>query len=200
LGTGRSGKTALCQLLKAYILEQEGDTQVITQRSWARADEDPIGGFLTCRFPNIWTPTASKTVLIIDGAHHTYHDQIVWDQFRYIRDNKDATRVVLLARYGNPYGYLENRITPIPLSPEQQIFLKPEETAGGSSAVGLLIAEEEIPFVIKKTFDENHFDDSLIKWAFEVSAGLLGVFIWILKFVESQDVCQDHYSVSNIPT
>jgi hypothetical protein len=179
-------------------LEQEGDTQVLKQNSWDRKDQDPVGGFLTRRFPTMWTPTVPKTVLIIDGAHYMYHDQIVWDQFRYIRDNENATRVVLFARHGDPYGYLENRITPIPLSPEQQIFLKPDETPGGSSAVGLLISESETLFIIRKIFVTNHFDDTLIKWAFEVSAGLLGVFISILKFVESQNVCEKQHYVSNI--
>jgi hypothetical protein len=204
VGTQGSGKTTTSKLIEKYILEKEKNAKIIRVDSWPRANQNPMACFLIFRFPGLWTTSDPNTVLIVDDAHHSFYDQFSWAQFTHIRDNENTSRVILFSSYGNPvrhkspWEYWKQDTFPIQVSPEQRITLRPKETIDGSSPVGLLLTKSELPFVIERQFKGNHFDDTLIEWAFEISAGLVGALIQILKLAESQDVRVNQSSVSSM--
>ncbi|PVF92943.1 hypothetical protein CPB86DRAFT_819205 [Serendipita vermifera] len=189
LGTPGSGKTVASKLIKVYISTREKNTKIFRVASWAKPSERAINGYLTQRFGEYWRRDDPGLVLIIDDAQKTYDDQVAWDEFRYICSNvsKPTTRVILFSSYGSPDGELDIVYTPIQLSWEQRVFLRPEETNDGSRPVGLFLTKEEFHPLIEKEFKHYHVDDTFLQWTYDVSAGQVGGIIEIFRFIEPKE-------------
>ncbi|ODM21276.1 hypothetical protein SI65_04329 [Aspergillus cristatus] len=213
-GTPASGKTYLSELLrdhyhkegrKAFLINKWEDLNpmdpwgsfVELVKNW---DEEPQGSSITSftatssqwKQDLSWVLT-SNTVILVDEAQMTYHDDVLWNTILKKRQSSFLDynfRLCLFCSYGSPEaGPDQTFFTPVRLSNQQCISLTPQSEQY-SPPIGLFYNKEEFRDVVSRSIPRSipskirekfTFDEGAQDYIFAVSNGHPGAVRSILS-------------------
>jgi len=207
-GTPASGKTYLSELLWDHY-RKEGRKAFLIKK-WEDLDsEDPWGSLIELvkkRNKVLKETTASNvtssqweqdlswiltsnTVILVDEAQGTYHDDVLWNTILKKRQSSFLGynfRLCLFCSYGSPEaGPDQTFFTPVRLSNQQCISLTPQSQQD-SPPIGLFYDKEEFKDVVARSIPNEHqvkftYDESAQDYIFALSNGHPGAVESILS-------------------
>jgi hypothetical protein len=183
-GTPASGKTSLAKLLHEYILRNERDPWVTRVPVWNPREMMPRGGWAEWLSPR-WS-FQSGSVLIVDEAQSAYWDLAFWLELKAIKP-ESPFRVITFASYGSAGRNINDPLTPIHISPRQNISLIAHDH-GDQIAVGLLLTKPEFEEFVTKLFVDNYFDVLFLDIVFNITRGHVGACEDFLRAVRAHKV------------
>jgi hypothetical protein len=183
-GAPASGKTSLAKLLHEYILRNEREPWVTRVLAWNPEEKMPRGGWVEWLSPR-WS-FQSGSVLIVDEAQSAYWDKTFWLELKAIKP-ESPFRVITFASYGSAGRNISDLLTPIHISPRQNISLVAHDY-GDQIAVGLLLTKPEFDHFVNKLFVDHYFDVLFLDSVFDITRGHVGACEDFLRIVCAHEV------------
>ncbi|KAG8791597.1 hypothetical protein FRC16_000353 [Serendipita sp. 398] len=183
-GTPASGKTTLAALLVNYIKKKEGIESLYIS-CWPKYDTN----WLHQLSAQGWRKRGD--ILVIDEAHTTYWDKLLWnDLFKRIQIGHHH-RIILFSSYGSAIGESKQNspcidVTPsaeMVIAPAQLVNLRPIDHNDGYGAVGLLLTEAECKEMIEKYFPPIYIGEDLAKHIYSLTSGHPGGILELLRII-----------------
>jgi len=139
----------------------------------------PRGGWVEWLSPR-WS-FQSGSVLIVDEAQLAYWDKTFWLELKAIKP-ESPFRVITFASYGSAGRNINDSLTPIHISPCQNISLIAHDH-GDQIAVGLLLTKPEFDHFVNKLFVDHYFDVLFLDSVFDITRGHVGACQDFLRIV-----------------
>ena len=129
-----------------------------------------------------------QTLFIFDESQLSYLDGDLWNNFFKAIPSFPKCRAIVFASYGSPASRINMAGTSIFIMNCQRITLRPTQSDDDIPPAGLLFTRAEFDELVKNLYPRNHFDESFLTRALELTGGHIGALCDFLNIIHSHRV------------